>query len=110
MDLSKAVQRKWEVLDGKFRCLPNPERLSYKTQERPRCHEAEKSRLNSGNGIAKVGPNSCVSLEMTLPKTNSTLEVSFACESWYSPDKDFTYGRVRGWQAFPSTLSSERMA
>ena len=46
----------------------------------------------SGTSMSGVRPNACGSMKMTLPTTNSTLDVSSTCESYVSPDKNITAG------------------
>ena len=84
----------------------------------------EEDEFGSGNSYSRVEPKACTSLGRTLPTTNSTLKVSFACESWNSPDKNITGGYEDGIsihailgedldlcgddkQAFPPSLTRE---
>jgi len=48
--------------------------------------------FSTGNSFGLVKPNSCTSFRLTLPTTNSTLDVSSTCESWISPEKNITGG------------------
>lgn len=61
-----------------------------------RSDQDEEDEFSSGNSYSKVEPNSCASLGMTLPRTNSSLKISFACESWHSPDQNITGGYEDG--------------
>lgn len=44
----------------------------------------------TGRSFSTHKPNGCASMAVTLPTTNSSLDVSFTCESLISPDKNIT--------------------